>query len=53
MLAEIECADDAALSALRVPDWATEVTEDSRFEGGYLSQLTAAEAAALLVDIAG
>ena len=46
-LAEIECADDAALSALIVPDWAIEVTEDPRFEGGYLSQLTAAEAAAL------
>ena len=47
VLAEIECADDAALSALILPDWAIEVTEDPRFEGGYLSQLTAAEAAAL------
>lgn len=49
-LAEIECIDDASLRALIVPDWAIEVSDDARFEGGYLSHLTAAEVAALLAD---
>jgi CYTH domain-containing protein len=50
VLAEIESADQAALSALIVPDWAIEVSDDPRFEGGQLAQLTAVETAALLVD---
>jgi len=50
-LAEIECADQAALNALIVPDWAIEVSDDPRFEGGYLAQLTVAEMTALLADI--
>jgi CYTH domain-containing protein len=50
VLAEIESADHAALSALIVPDWAIEVSDDPRFEGGHLAQLTAVETAALLAD---
>ena len=52
-LAEIETADQAALSALIVPDWAIQVSDDPRFEGGYLSQLTAVEMAASLSDALG
>ncbi len=38
-LAEIECADDAVLRALRTPDWAVrEVSHDPRYQGGSLAQ---------------
>jgi CYTH domain-containing protein len=53
VLAEVESADDAALSTLIVPDWGIDVSDDPRFEGGFLSQLTAVEMAAALSDALG
>lgn len=39
-LAEIECADAAALRAVQGPEWAMrEVTHDARFQGGALAWL--------------
>ncbi len=38
-LAEIECADDVSLRALRMPDWAVrEVSHEPRYQGGSLAQ---------------
>ncbi|MDB5705716.1 MAG: hypothetical protein JWN66_2832 [Sphingomonas bacterium] len=51
-LAEIEMVDDAALRALTAPDWAiADVSEDCRYEGGHLAQLTAPEVSALIAPL--
>ncbi len=49
LLAEIERADDASLDAVSPPRWVnSEVTDDSRYQGGHLAGLKLSQAAILL-----